>query len=72
MDKSQLNAQATEIRRRILITITHAKGGHLGASLSESDILTALFFYNPGNTAHGNKDDCRGQGRARGGQFIGN
>jgi transketolase len=25
--------------------ITHARGGHIGASLSEADILTALFFH---------------------------
>jgi transketolase len=29
----------------ILRMITRAKGGHLGASLSEADILTALFFH---------------------------
>jgi transketolase N-terminal domain/subunit len=29
----------------ILHMITHAQGGHLGASLSEADILTALFFH---------------------------
>jgi transketolase N-terminal domain/subunit len=29
----------------ILRMITRAKGGHVGASLSEADILAALFFH---------------------------
>jgi transketolase len=41
----QLNRQAAEIRRRVLKMITRAQGGHIGASLSEADILTALFFH---------------------------
>jgi transketolase len=40
-----LQNKANEIRRMILCMITRAKGGHLGASLSEVDILTALFFH---------------------------
>jgi transketolase len=40
-----LQNKANEIRRMILRMITRAKGGHLGASLSEADILTALFFH---------------------------
>jgi transketolase len=40
--------------------ITHAKGGHLGASLSEADILTALFFHtlrlSPENMDDPNRD----------------
>jgi transketolase len=45
MDKEQLNSKSIEIKRKILTMITHAQGGHIGASLSESDILTALFFH---------------------------
>jgi transketolase len=45
MQISLLNSKATEIRRKILTVITHARGGHIGASLSEADILTALFFH---------------------------
>jgi transketolase len=44
MDCASLKSQANETRRKILQTVTHARGGHLGASLSEVDILTALFF----------------------------
>lgn len=40
-----LQNKANETRRMILRMITRAKGGHLGASLSEADILTALFFH---------------------------
>jgi transketolase len=45
MEIKQLNSKSIEIRRKILTTITHARGGHAGASLSEADILTALFFH---------------------------
>ncbi|MDR2759624.1 MAG: transketolase [Spirochaetaceae bacterium] len=45
MEIVQLNSKAAEIRRKILKMITHARGGHLGASLSEADILTTLFFH---------------------------
>jgi transketolase len=45
MEKTKLNAKAREIRRKILRMITRAQGGHIGASLSEADILTALFFH---------------------------
>ena len=40
-----LRNKTIEIRRKILHMITHAQGGHIGASLSEADILTALFFH---------------------------
>jgi transketolase len=40
-----LQNKANEIRRMILRMITRAKGGHVGASLSEADILAALFFH---------------------------
>jgi transketolase len=40
-----LQSKSNEIRQMVLRMITRAKGGHLGASLSEADILTALFFH---------------------------
>jgi transketolase len=39
-----LEATAATIRRLILQTTHHARMGHTGGSLSEADILTALFF----------------------------
>jgi transketolase len=55
-----LNTKTIEIRRKILRMITHAQGGHIGASLSEADILTALFFHNmrfsPENRTDPNRD----------------
>jgi len=44
MHISELNTKAIEIRRSIVSTIVKAKGGHIGTSLSEVDILTALYF----------------------------
>jgi transketolase len=41
---SDLEAKAKTIRRLILQTTHHARMGHTGGSLSETDILTALFF----------------------------
>lgn len=43
-DVSELEANARAIRRLILKTTHHAGMGHTGGSLSETDILTALFF----------------------------
>jgi len=43
MKEAELPKKAIEIKRSIVKMITRAKGGHLGASLSEADILTALF-----------------------------
>ena len=40
-----LQHKANEIRRNIISMIVKAKGGHVGCSLSEADILTVLFFY---------------------------
>ena len=40
-----LQNKANEIRYILLRMITCAQGGHIGASLSETDILTALFFH---------------------------
>lgn len=41
---SELEAKAKTIRRLVLETTHHARMGHTGGSLSEADILTALFF----------------------------
>ena len=41
---TELEAKAKTIRRLILETNHHAGMGHTGGSLSEADILTALFF----------------------------
>jgi transketolase len=40
-----LRAKAAEIRRMTMRMITRAGGGHVGASLSEADILTVLYFH---------------------------
>jgi transketolase len=40
-----LQHRANEVRRMIIRMITRAQGGHVGASLSETDILIALFFH---------------------------
>ena len=41
---ASLRATAKAIRRTILITANRAGAGHVGGSLSEADILTALYF----------------------------
>lgn len=41
----ELKGKAREIRRLILETTHHAGCGHTGGSLSEADILTALYFH---------------------------
>ena len=41
---ADLEAKAKAIRRLILETTHHARMGHTGGSMSEADILTALFF----------------------------
>lgn len=45
MKEMSYTSKANEIRRKVVTMITHARGGHIGASLSEVDILTALFFH---------------------------
>ena len=40
-----LQQKANEIRRMVLEMVSRAKGGHIGASLSEIEILTSLFFH---------------------------
>jgi transketolase len=44
LNVSDLEVKAKTIRRLILQTTHHARMGHTGGSLSETDILTALFF----------------------------
>ena len=39
-----LDKKANKIRQMVVKMITHAKGGHIAASLSEIDILTTLYF----------------------------
>jgi transketolase len=60
LDTMLLHAKSQEIRRKILMMITHAGGGHIGASLSEADILTALFFrvlrFSPENRTDPDRD----------------
>jgi transketolase len=45
MEEISYKSKVNEIRRRVIAMITNARGGHLGSSLSEIDILTALFFH---------------------------
>ncbi|MDR1950216.1 MAG: transketolase [Spirochaetaceae bacterium] len=45
MDYNDLYSISTEIRKNIVSMITNSRGGHLGSSLSETDILTVLFFH---------------------------
>jgi transketolase len=44
MNDKAIKTKANEIRRRIVAMITGARGGHVGSSLSEADILAVLFF----------------------------
>ncbi|MDI6827027.1 MAG: transketolase, partial [Armatimonadota bacterium] len=41
----QLESQAREIRKDIIIMIGAAQSGHPGGSLSAADIVTALYFH---------------------------
>ena len=41
----ELKTKAIKTRRDIVSMIVNARGGHLGSSLSEADILTVLFFH---------------------------
>ncbi|MCS7462703.1 transketolase [Paenibacillus doosanensis] len=45
MDISALKAKAAEIRTQLLTMIHAAKTGHTGGSLSNTDILTALYYH---------------------------
>jgi len=42
---NELKKRANEIRKESLVMVYHAQSGHLGGSLSEADILAALYFY---------------------------
>jgi transketolase len=56
----EVNENANEIRKSIVSLIVRAKGGHIGSSLSEVDILTVLFYkilnYSPENRNDPNRD----------------
>ena len=43
-DIQSLNEKARQIRRHIITSITKAKSGHPGGSLSCADLITALYF----------------------------
>jgi transketolase len=55
-----LKTKANEIRRKTVAMIAGARGGHLGSSLSEADILAVLFFhtlsFTPQNLADPDRD----------------
>lgn len=42
---NELEKKANEIRKLVLSTISRSKAGHIGASLSEVDVLTVLYFH---------------------------
>jgi len=44
MKELEINQKANEIRKSIISMIVKAKGGHIGCSLSEADILAVLFY----------------------------
>ena len=60
MKGMEINGRASEIRRSIVSMIVKAKGGHIGCSLSEADILTVLFFnvlnFSPEDRNNPNRD----------------
>jgi transketolase len=60
MDNSALKEKANEIRRKTVAMIAKARGGHIGSSLSEADILAVLFFntlnFRPQNLADPERD----------------
>jgi len=45
MEELAINQKANEIKRNIVSMIVKARGGHIGCSLSEADILAVLFFH---------------------------
>jgi transketolase len=45
MKDIEINQKANEIRKSIVSMIVKAKGGHVGCSLSEVDLLAVLFFH---------------------------
>jgi transketolase len=60
MKENILIAKSIEIRRNTVSMIAKARGGHLGSSLSEADILSVLFFsilnFSPENRTDPNRD----------------
>ncbi len=56
----ELEAIAAELRKRAFETIKVAKSGHLGASSSSTELMTALYFhrlnYDIGNSKHPERD----------------
>lgn len=44
MGMNGMETKANEIRKLIIRTIVNARGGHMGSSLSEVEILTSLYF----------------------------
>ena len=56
----ELKIKATEIRMRLLELIYEAKAGHIGGSLSNTDILTTLYYHtmkhDPKNPKMANRD----------------
>ncbi|MCR5763980.1 MAG: transketolase [Treponema sp.] len=59
MLKTKLNEKANEIKNKVVEMTSKGKGGHVGTSLSEVDILTALFFHTM------NFSDCSDPNRDR-------
>ena len=45
MPQTKLKEKANEIKSKVVSMTAKGKGGHVGTSLSEVDILTALFFH---------------------------
>lgn len=45
MKETEMKRKAAEIRRNSVSMVARARAGHLGSSLSETDILTVLFFH---------------------------
>jgi transketolase len=60
MKEIEINQKANEIRKSVVSMIVKAKGGHVGCSLSEVDILAVLFYYilnfSPENPTDLNRD----------------
>jgi len=44
MKDFEINQKANEIRKSIISMVVKARGGHIGCSLSEADILAVLFY----------------------------
>ena len=60
MKDTEINQKAIEIKKNIISMIVKAKGGHVGCSLSEVDILVVLFYktliFSPENRNNPNRD----------------